>query len=222
MALTWSDFANGESALSIRTKLNAFNNSAVTEVASTVSATNTNTTNIATNTANITTNTTNIATNVSDISALDTRVTAAEATLAEGINDFATLIGNYSTPVAYNLTTTYQDIANYSSSGTAGFTVNTVNGTFTPTHTGYYRISFFMTGSTSESSSKVATTAFVEDGVALFEGSTSFISSTGIDRSFTAIFELTAGNVYKLQIKANTASSVSFDALNLAADWVGS
>lgn len=222
MALTWTDFANGESALSIRNKLNTFNNAAVTEVASTVAASNANATNIATNTANIATNTADIATNTSDISGIDTRVTAVETTLAEGINDFVTLLGMYSTPVVYNLTTTYQDIANYSSAGNSGFTVSQTNGTFSPSHSGYYRVSTFMSADTSESSQKVATVAFVEDGVAIMEGSTAFIAGTGLNRSFTAIFPLVAGRVYKLQIKANTASSVSMNSLNFSANYVGS
>ena len=222
MALTWTDFANGESALSIRNKLNTFNNAAVTEVASTVSATNTNTTNIATNTANIAQNTTDIATNASAISGVDTRVTTVEATLAAGINDFVTLIGNYTTPVTYNLTTAYQDVANYNSSGASGFTISEVNGTFSPSHSGFYRISSFMSATTGESSQKIATAAFVEDGVVLFEGSTSFIADTGLNRSFTAIFPLVAGRVYKLQIKANTSSSVAMNSLNFSANYVGS
>jgi len=221
MALTWTDFSNGESALSVRNKLNTFNNAAVTEVASTVSATNTNTTNIGTNTTDIATNTSDIASNTTDIAAIDTRVGTVEATLAAGISDFVTLLGQYSTPTAYSLTTTYQDIINYTSSGTSGFTVSATNGTFSPSHTGYYRISSFMSGTTTETSQKVSTVAFVEDGVVLFEGSTSFIDSTGLNRSFTAIFPLTAGKVYKLQIKANTSSSVSFTALNLSANYVG-
>lgn len=222
MALTWTDFANGESALSVRNKLNTFNNAAVTEVASAVSANNTNATNIAANTASIVTNTADIATNTSGLAALDTRVAANEAILAAGINDFVTLLGNYSTPVVYNLTTTYQDVANYNSSGFEGFTVSEVNGTFSPSNTGYYRISSFMSGDTAESSAKVATTAFVEDGVVLMEGSTTFVDNTGLNRSFTAIFPMTAGKVYKLQIKANAASSVSLNSVNFAANWVGS
>lgn len=222
MALTWTDFANGESALSIRNKLNTFNNATVTEVASTVSAANTNAANIAANAADIATNTADIATNTADIAAIDTRVGSVEATLAAGINDFVTLIGNYTTPVTYNLTTSYQDIANYNSAGNSGFTISEVNGTFSPSNTGFYRISSFMSGTTSESSQKVSTVAFVEDGVVLFEGSTSFISGTGLNRSFTAIFPLTAGKVYKLQIKADTSSSVAMKALNFSANYVGS
>jgi hypothetical protein len=222
MPLTWTDFANGESALSIRNKLNTFNNATVTEVATVTSASNANNTAIATNTADIATNATNIATNTSDIAALDTRVGSVEATLAAGINDFVTLIGNYPTPVTYNLTTAYQNVANYSSSGNSGFTVSEVNGTFSPSHTGFYRISSFMSGTTAENSQKISTVAFVEDGVVLFEGSTTFISDTGLNRSFTAIFPLTAGKVYKLQIKANASSSVAMKALNFSANYVGS
>lgn len=220
MALTWTDFANGESALSIRNKLNTFNNAVVTEAASTASASNTNATNIATNAANIAQNTTDIAQNTSDISGLDTRTTAIETQLTD-YNLFCTLWGIYTTPAAYNLTTTYQDIANYPSDGHNGFTVSQVNGTFSPSHTGYYRISSFISATTGEASQKIATIALVEDGVALMEGSTSFIDSTGLNRSFTGIFPLTAGKVYKLQIKANASSSIAVTAINFSVDHVG-
>jgi trimeric autotransporter adhesin len=221
MALTWADFNNGESALSIRNKINTFNNAAVTEVTSIASAANSNLAAITANTTNITTNTANIATNTANIVDLDTRVDTIETTLAEGVSDFATLIGSYPTPAAYSLTGSYQDVANYTSSGSDGFTVDTVAGTMSPSHTGYYRISSFMSGDTSESSQKIATVAFVEDGVTVMEGSTSFISATGLNRSFTAIFPMYAGRVYKLQIKADAASGVSMKSLNFSANYVG-
>jgi len=222
MALTWADFANGESALSIRNKLNTFNNAVVTDNATITSAVNTNAANIAQNTTDIAANTTDIATNASDITALEGRVAVNEDVLGSGVYDFVTLIGQYpTTPVTYNLTTTYQDVADYSSSGNIGFTVSETNGTFVPSTSGFYRISMFMSGTTSESSQKINTVALSQDGTIMFEGSTPFIDSTGLNRSFTAIFPLTAGSVYKLQMKANAASSVSFGTINFAAERVG-
>ena len=64
MAISWTNFLNGDTLLSIRDKLNAFSTSVVTEV-------HTNTTNIATNTSNI-------ATTTAVLSALDTRITTIE------------------------------------------------------------------------------------------------------------------------------------------------
>lgn len=220
MALTWTDFANGESALSIRNKLNTFNNAVVTESASTASAANTNATNIATNAANIATNTTDIATNASDIAAIDTRVTAVETTLAD-YNIYSTLFGVYGTPKTYNLTTSYMDLANFASAANNGFTVSATNGTLTPAHTGYHRISLFVTGTTTETSQKVATVALVEDGVVLMEGSATYIAATGINISFSGIFPLTAGKVYKIQIKGNTAGTINITADNFSVDHVG-
>jgi hypothetical protein len=220
MPLTWTDFANGESALSIRNKLNTFNNATVTEVATVTSASNANNTAIATNTSDIATNATNIATNTSDIAALDTRVGAVETTLSD-YNIYCTLFGVYSTPKAYNLTTSYQDLALFANSADNGFTVSATTGTLTPAHTGYHRISLFLTGTTTESSEKVATVALVEDGVVLMEGSTNYIDDTGINVSFTGIFPLTAGKVYKIQIKGNTNGSINITADNFSVDHVG-
>lgn len=220
MALTWTDFVNGESALSIRNKINTFNNAAVTEAATTTTASNNNAANIATNAANIATNTTDIATNTSDIAALDTRVTSVETTLSD-YNIYSTLYGVYGTPKAYNLTTSYQDLANFANAADNGFTVSATNGTITPAHTGYHRISLFLTGTTTESSQKVATVALVEDGVVLMEGSATYIAATGINIAFTGIFPLTAGSVYKIQIKGNVAGSIAITADNFSVDHVG-
>lgn len=220
MALTWADFNNGESALSIRTKINAFNNAAVTEVGTISAAVNTNIANIATNTAAIGTNTTNIATNTSDIADIDTRTTAIETKLAD-YNVFGTLYGVYSSPKAYNLTTTYQDLANFASSGSHLITASTTNGTFIPTHTAFYKVSLFITGTTSESSQKIATIALVEDGVVLMEGSSPYIAATGINIAFSGVFPFTAGKEYKIQIKGGTAGTVNITADNFAVHHVG-
>lgn len=220
MALTWTDFANGESALSIRNKLNTFNNAVVTEAASTASASNTNATNIAQNTSDIAQNVTDIAQNVSDISALETRATALETTLTH-YGKFCTLYGVYTTPKTYNLTTTYMDLANFGSSGNEGFTISAANGTFSPDHDGFYKVSLFLSGTTGESSQKVATVALVQDGTVVMEGSMHFIDSTGINVSFSGIFPLLASSVYKIQIKANTASSIDITADNFSIIHVG-
>ena len=220
MAVTWSDFNNGESALSIRTKINSFNNSVVADNTSIATAVNANGTAIAANEAAILANAADIAANILEISGLDSRTTALETKL-EDYNVFATLYGVYTTPKVYNLTTTYQDLANFASSGSSLITVSAVNGTFSPTHSAFYKISLFITGTTGESSQKIATVALVEDGVVLMEGANPFISGTGINVSFSGIFPLTAGKVYKIQIKANTSSTVSITADNFAMNHVG-
>lgn len=224
MALTWADFANGESALSIRNKLNTFNNAVVTADSSNAAAINANAANIATNTSDIATldttvsghttsigaNTTNIATNTADIAEINSKAFS-----------FATLYGVYGTPLTYNLTTSYQDLSNYAAQGSSGFTVSTVNGTLTPAKTGFYQVSLFLTGTTSESSEKIATVAFVEDGVVLMAGSTPYITATGVNGNFAGIFPLTAGKEYKIQIKSNVAGTVSITANNFAMHFVG-
>ena len=220
MALTWADFNNGESALSIRTKLNAFNNATVTETSSISTAVNNNAANIATNTTNIATNAADIATNATDISAVEARTTVIETRLQD-YNVFGTLYGVYSTPKTYNLTTSYQDLANFASTGSHLITTSGANGTFTPTHTAFYKVSLFITGTTSESSQKIATVALVEDGVVLMEGSSPYISATGINVAFSGIFPFTAGSEYKIQIKGNTSGTINITADNFAIHHVG-
>ena len=72
MAISWTNFLNGDTLLNIRDKINSFSTSVVTDV-------NNNTSNTATNTANIATNTSNIVTATAVLSALDARLTAAES-----------------------------------------------------------------------------------------------------------------------------------------------
>lgn len=67
MAIVWTDYSNGESLLTVRTNINSFNNSVVSDVNTNTTSNATNATNIATNTSDITTNTSDIATNTSDI-----------------------------------------------------------------------------------------------------------------------------------------------------------
>lgn len=220
MALTWSDFANGESALSIRNKLNTFNNAVVTEAASTASAANTNGTAITALDTRVTSNDTDITALQGRATALETRATAIETTLAD-YNIYSTLYGVYGTPKTYNLTTSYVDLANFANASDNGFTVSAATGTLSPAHTGYHRISLFVTGTTTETSQKVATVALVEDGVVLMEGSATYISATGINISFSGIFPLTAGKVYKIQIKGNTAGTINITADNFSVDHVG-
>jgi hypothetical protein len=220
MALTWADFNNGESALSIRTKLNTFNNATVTETTSISTAVNNNATAIAANAAAIATNVSDIADNAADIAAVDARTTVIETKLAD-YNVFGTLYGVYTTPKTYNLTTSYQDLANFASTGSHLVTVSGANGTFTPTHTAFYKVSLFLTGTTSESSEKVATVALVEDGVVLMSGSAPYIAATGINMSFSGIFPFTAGKEYKIQLKGNTTGTINVTADNFAIHHVG-
>jgi hypothetical protein len=224
VAITWTDFQNGESALSIRNKINTFNNSVVTENSSIVQAVNANVSSIATNTTNISNNTSAIANNTADITTNTASIAAtalAVSTIQNKIDVFATLYGVYGTPQAYNLTTSYQDLDNFGASATGSFTASTVNGTLIPGKTGYYQVSLFFTGNTPESSEKVATVALIENSTVLMEGSTSFISDRGINVSFTGIFPLTAGNTYKIQIKSNTASTINITADNFSMHYVG-
>lgn len=220
MALTWADFNNGESALSVRTKLNTFNNAVVTEAASITLATNNNANDIDALELRMTTA-------EGDIDAAELRLDTAEAdidalenTLAD-YNVFGTLYGVYSTPKVYNLTTSYQDLANFGAFGSNLVTASTVNGTFTPTHTAFYKVSLFITGTTTESSQKIATVALVEDGVVLMEGSAPYISATGINIAFSGIFPFSANSEYKIQIKGNTAGTISVTADNFAIHHVG-
>lgn len=220
MALTWADFNNGESALSIRTKLNTFNNSVVTEAASIAAAANTNAGDIDALEVRMAAAEGSVVTNASDIDAVEARATALENTLTD-YNVFGTLYGVYNTPKVYNLTTTYQDLAGFGAFGSHLITASTVNGTFTPTHTAFYKVSLFITGTTTESSQKIATVALVKDGVVVMEGSTPYIAATGINVSFSGIFPLTAGGEYKVQIKGNTAGTISITADNFAIHHVG-
>ena len=101
MAITWTDFSNGDKLDIVRSKLNTFNNSSVVDsdaqnmgisnnatnisnLANTVESNTTkitnNTTNLNNNTSNIADNTNTIATNVIEIDNVKTRVTALEAT----------------------------------------------------------------------------------------------------------------------------------------------
>ena len=220
MAVTWADFNNGESALSIRTKLNTFNNAVVADNASIATAVNNNATNIAANATDIAANTTDIATNASAITTVAARTTAIE-TLLDDYNVFGTLYGVYTTPKVYNLTTSYQDLANFALSGSNKITVSPTNGTFTPTHGAFYKVSLFFTGTTVESSQKIVTIAFVEDGVVVMEGSGTFIAATGVNMAFSGIFPLQTGSVYKIQIKANTTSTINITADNFGIHHVG-
>jgi hypothetical protein len=225
MALTWADFTNGESALSIRTKLNNFNNNVVTADNSNVAAINANTANIATNTANIATNTSDISDNADAIVALSASVNTNTSDIAD-INStafsFATLYGTYGTLLTYNLTTDYQDLANYPLQGSNNFTVSATNGTLVPTQTGYYQVSLFLTGFTTESSQKTATVALFEDGVALMAGSSHYKDDIGINVTFTGIFPLVAGREYKIGIKGSTTGTIGVAAKNFAMHYVGS
>lgn len=220
MALTWADFNNGESALSVRTKLNAFNNSVVTEAASIALATNNNADDIDAVELRMTAAEGAIVNNVTDIADVEARTTTLENTLAD-YNVFGTLYGVYTTPKVYNLTTSYQDLANFGAFGSNLVTASTVNGTFTPTHTAFYKVSLFITGTTTESSQKIATIALVEDGVVLMEGSSPYIAATGINIAFSGIFPFTSGKEYKIQIKGATAGTVSVTADNFAIHHVG-
>ena len=107
MALTWTSFNNGENALSIRNKLNTFNNSVVTEVATVVSASNTNTT-------NITTNTTAIATNATDIATLEAEVATNTGDIIALEEDTERMhIFKYENAVNLtSFTTSYSDVIN--------------------------------------------------------------------------------------------------------------
>ena len=220
MALTWADFNNGESALSVRTKLNAFNNSVVTEAASIALATNNNADDIDALEVRMTSAEGAIVTNVTDIADVEARTTDLETTLAD-YNVFGTLYGVYTTPKVYNLTTSYQDLANFGAFGSNLVTASTVNGTFTPTHTAFYKVSLFITGTTTESSQKIATVALVEDGVVLMEGSAPYIAATGINIAFSGIFPFSANSEYKIQIKGSTAGTISVTADNFAIHHVG-
>ena len=71
MALTWTNWNNGDNLLLLRNNLNTFNNNIVTENSSIVNSISNNTINIANNTANILTNTANILTNTNAISAIN-------------------------------------------------------------------------------------------------------------------------------------------------------
>lgn len=79
MAITWTNYNNGDSLLTIRNAINAFNTATKTAVNTNETDIASNAADIATNTANIATNTADIATNVTDIAALDVRTTAIEA-----------------------------------------------------------------------------------------------------------------------------------------------
>lgn len=220
MAITWSDFNNGESALSIRTKINNFNNSVVADNTSIALAVNNNSDNINTNAGNIVANTAAIATNTAGIASLGTRTTALETLLLD-YNVFGTLYGVYGTPKTYNLTTSYQDLANFALSGSHLVTASTTNGTFSPIHGAFYKVSLFFTGTTTETSQKVATIALVEDGVVVMEGSNPYIQATGINMSFSGIFPLKANSVYKIRIKGNTAGTIAITSDNFAIHHVG-
>lgn len=73
MAVSWIDYINGEGLLSIRNKINAFNNAVVTEVGTILSNITSLSASISTNTTNIATNAANIATNTADIVDLQTK-----------------------------------------------------------------------------------------------------------------------------------------------------
>jgi hypothetical protein len=234
MALTWADFNNGESALSVRTKLNTFNNAVVTEAASIAAAANVNADDIDALELRMTTAEGDIdaaelrmTTAEGDIDAAELRLDTAETDIAalentlSDYNVFGTLYGVYTTPKVYNLTTSYQDLANFGAFGSNLVTASTVNGTFTPTHTAFYKVSLFVTGTTTESSQKIATVALVEDGVVLMEGSSPYISATGINIAFSGIFPFSADSEYKIQIKGDTAGTISVTADNFAIHHVG-
>jgi hypothetical protein len=225
MALTWADFTNGESALSIRTKLNNFNNNVVTADNSNVAAINANAAAILTHTGQIATHTTDIATNTADIATNTADIATNTADIAD-INatafSFATLYGTYGTLLTYNLTTDYQDLANYPLQGSNNFTVSATNGTLVPTQTGYYQVSLFLAGFTSESSQKTATVALIEDGTPLMAGSSHYKDDIGINVSFAGIFPLVAGREYKIAIKGTTTGTIGVSAKNFAMHYVGS
>jgi len=84
MALSWTDFNNGESLLTLRNSINSFNNSVVTDV-------NTNTTAVSTNASNISTLDGRISTNEDDIASLSDRVTVNEADILTNVADIVDL-----------------------------------------------------------------------------------------------------------------------------------
>lgn len=223
MAVTWTDISNGESALSIRGKINSFNASVVTETTSNTNAINTNTSNITTNANAISTNATNIATNTSDIATHDSRLDAIDI-FHQQVGKYGTLIGPDTTGGAniYNLTTTYQDIDGFSTAGSLGTTVSTANGTITPSITGYYRVSLFMSGDMPVGSDSVVMLALIEGTSVLMEGvSTVTTSADKLGVSFTGIFQLTASTVYKTQIKSDAPYTLTVTANNFAVELVG-
>jgi len=75
MAITYTDFVNGDTLLTIREKLNTFNNSVVGETATLASDILSNTGGINVNTANIATNTADISTNAYNISLNNSSIT---------------------------------------------------------------------------------------------------------------------------------------------------
>ena len=174
------------------------------------------------------TNTTNIATNTVAIDALDTRVTAneaeleANATFHESVGKYATLIGPATSPDAYSLTTTYQDITAFNTAIANGPTVSAGNGTIEVAQTGVYRVSLFLSATTTENSQHVAT-AGLHDSITgiIMEGSASYVDDTGLTISFTGSFVLTAGRTYKIQIKGVTAGTIAVIASNFAVEMLG-
>ena len=95
MAIAWdvTDFENGDALLSIREKINGFNNSVVVDVNLNTTTTVANTSSIVglrtdtdTNTASITTNAGNITTNTTDIVALEALVNNYQVSQVSGIS----------------------------------------------------------------------------------------------------------------------------------------
>ena len=71
MAITWTEWNNGGSLITLRTGLNSFNNSVV-------SAVNTNTADIEAISSNVSSNTTDISTNTDTINTIDGRLNILE------------------------------------------------------------------------------------------------------------------------------------------------
>ena len=99
MALTWTNWNNGDNLLLLRNNLNTFNNNIVTENSSIVNSLFNNTGNIASNTLAIATNTSDIATNTADIATNTADIADHEIRLLD-IEDtgMTTMSGNNITP----------------------------------------------------------------------------------------------------------------------------
>ena len=152
MAITWTDIENGESGLSVRTKLNSLGDSLATEstsindsledIETDIDTIQNSITSLETNLETINTN---IDTNTASIESLDTRVTTNETSISDIqatlSNGCVTVLEAYSTDTTQNPTSTNNPLQiNFGSTQIGTDVMLSTNGTVTFVTAGTYMI----------------------------------------------------------------------------------